>query len=136
VIAYVDANVILRYLIGEPPDMFEKVVSLMDSVEKGDVTLRVEEITVAEVVWVLSTSYKMRAPAIETKLLEFLSREGLVVDEGVFSALVLYGSKGVDFADALLAARSLHNGPRQVYSFDKHFDRVAGLERLEPGAVK
>jgi predicted nucleic acid-binding protein len=132
-VAYVDANVILRFLVADPPDMAQRATLLMQVVERGEVILRVDDIVVAEVVWVLSSFYHYKSQQIATTLLEFLSQDGLEVDDNVLSALVLYSDKGIDFVDALLAVRMQHADIRQVYSFDRHFDRVMGLERLEPG---
>lgn len=133
-VAYVDANVILRFLVGDPPDMAERAATLMQAVDRGEVRLRVEEIIVAEVVWVLSSFYKYKAQEIVPRLLEFLSQDGIEVENSVLSALVLYGSTGIDFVDALLATSMQRFGVRYVFSFDRHFDRVTGLQRLEPGA--
>ncbi|OQA47016.1 MAG: tRNA(fMet)-specific endonuclease VapC [Chloroflexi bacterium ADurb.Bin325] len=134
-VAYVDANVILRFLVGDPPDMAERAAVLMQAVDRGEVTLRVDEIIVAEVVWVLSSFYKYKAQEIAPRLLEFLSQDGVEVENSILSALALYGSKGIDFVDALLATHMQHAGVRYVFSFDRHFDRITGLERLEPGAA-
>ncbi len=134
-IAYADTNVLIRYFTGEPVEMLEKVVMLMNAVDSGDITLRVDSITVAEVVWVLSTSLKLKAPEIAPRLIEFLSRDGIEADEVTISALTFYANKNVDFADAFLGATLLHRGPLRVFSFDKHFDRIPGIRRLEPGAT-
>lgn len=47
-------------------------------------------------------------------------------------ALVLFEEKNVDFADALLCARMLDETEPEIYSFDRHFDRVEGIRRVEP----
>jgi predicted nucleic acid-binding protein len=134
-VAYVDANVILRFLVGDPPAMAGKARALMEAVARGTVKLRVHEIIVAEVVWVLTSFYKYEANDVATGLTGFLSQDGIEVDDDVLAALALYGSKGVDFVDAVLAVHMQRDGIGEVYSFDKHFDRLAGLQRVEPGTV-
>lgn len=133
-IAYVDTNVLVRFIVGEPPDLFEKSVTLMKAVEEGDVTLRVDEIIAAEVVWVLKSVYKFTPQEIGAAFLEILSQDGIQVPDVIISALALFGSQGVSFGDALLAARMQQSGVMRVFSFDRHFDRIASVERLEPGA--
>ena len=123
---------IIRYLTGEPREMFEKVVMLMDAVENGDVTLRVDEITIAEVVWVLSTSYKLKPLEVATGLMEFLARDGIETDEAILSALTIYGSRGIDYADAFLAARSCIT-VRVMSSASTSTSTDPGIVRLEPG---
>lgn len=135
IVAYVDANVILRFLVGDPPEMAASATALMQAVEDGRVKLRVDEITVAEVVWVLSSFYKHKPTDIASTLIEFLAQDGIETQDAIFTALVLYGSKGIDFLDALLAVHMQQQGIYQVFSFDRHFERVPALQRLEPGAV-
>jgi predicted nucleic acid-binding protein len=134
-IAYVDTNVLVRFITGQPLDLYEKSVALMKTVEEGDVTLRVDEIIAAEVVWVLKSVYKFTAQEIAAACLEILTHDGIVVSDVVISALALFGSQGISFRDALLAARMRQTGVTRVFSFDKHFDRIPGIERLEPGAM-
>jgi predicted nucleic acid-binding protein len=131
-LAYVDANVILRLLVGDPPEMAARAAELMKAVERGEVALRVDDIIVAEVAWVLRSFYRYEPQQIAATLLEFLAQDGIEVSEDVLSALVLYSGKRIDFVDALLAVHAQRSDIRQVYSFDRHFDRVAGLERVEP----
>jgi predicted nucleic acid-binding protein len=55
---WVDANVVLRFLTGDPPEMAAKAMELMSRAEKGAIGLRVSHLVVAEIVWVLSSFYK------------------------------------------------------------------------------
>ena len=41
--------------------------------------------------------------------------------------------KPSDFAGAALAITALQNGPKTVYSVDRHLNWVDGLMRLDPG---
>ncbi len=133
-IAYVDANVILRFLLKDHLVMSEKAFQLMQAVESGDVTLRIDEVTIAEVVWVLSSQARLARERIMTELLDFLSTDGVEADDTIPAALTLFVNMNIDFVDALLAARLQKRGLPRVFSFDKHFERIPGVERLEPGA--
>jgi len=130
----VDANVILRYLTDEPAEQAERVARLFDQVASGQVSLTLDDITVAEVVWTLSSFYKMPRKEIADAMLQLLSAGGIECRDGavVQRALVFFEEKNVDYADALLCARMLAEGEPDVYSFDRHFDRIAGIRRLEP----
>lgn len=133
--ALVDANLILRYLTKEPPDMAEAAFTTFAEAEAGSVCLVLIPITLAEVVWVLESYYDYPKHQIADALTEFLQSDGLdVIDrDRLVQALSLYQEKNIDFADALLAAAALSGGPDLVYSFDRHFDRIPGVTRLEPG---
>lgn len=133
--AYVDTNVILRFLTGDPPDLAAQARSLFDAVERGEVTLVVDEIVVAEVVWVLHSFYGYPPREIARVVRELLSHEGLQAEDksGLLTALSLFAEKGVDFADALVAVHMGRQGIQKIFSFDRHFDHLPGIIRQSPG---
>ena len=71
---WTDANVILCFITGDPPDMAEKVLELMARAEKGEAALRLSHIVAAEVVWVLYSFYKY------SNWLYHLERKSLMVN--------------------------------------------------------
>jgi predicted nucleic-acid-binding protein len=133
--AWVDANVILRHLTQEPPDQAQQVLALFRAAEAGQVLLRVDATTIAECVWVLSSVYIHARADIATTLADFVTADGIACDDRdvLIAALRLYATHNVDFADALLAARMTERGATHLYSFDRDFDRLPGIARLEPG---
>jgi predicted nucleic-acid-binding protein len=132
--AYVDANVVLRFITNDPPDMAQQASKLFMDAHEGRLVLVVSLITLAEIVWVLESHYGHTKIRISEILISFISAEGLEVAELdlIIAALDLYQSKNIDFADALLAAQALNKGPATVYSFDRHFDRIPGITALKP----
>lgn len=133
--AFVDANLVLRYLTKDPPDMAEASLKTFSAAQDGQIRLILIPITVAEVVWVLESFYGYPKDQIVTTISQFLHSEGLEVMnlDMLIQALSLYHEKNIDFADALLAASALSLGPNFIYSFDHHFDRIPGITRLQPG---
>lgn len=133
--AYVDANVILRFLTGDPPDLAEQARGLFDAMERGEITLVIDEIVVAETVWVLQSFYGHPPKDIARVLQEFLIHPGLEAKDkpGLLAALSLFADKNVDFADALVAIHMGQNGVQEIFSFDRHFDRLPGVIRRPPG---
>ncbi len=131
----IDANVILRYLTKDPPAMAEAALKIFDEARNGKISLSIIPITVAEVVWVLGSFYGYSKQQIAETMTQFLMCEGLEVEnlDLLIEALSLYHEKNLDFADAVLATTALRKGPKVVYSFDRHLNRVDGLKRLEPG---
>ncbi len=133
--AWLDANVVLRFLTADHPEMYDRSRALMAQAESGDVKLRLAPITVAEVVWTLDSFYGLSRQAIGEKLTQFVSAEGVEAEEKgvIIQALRDYREKNVDFADAYLARHAEHVGPARVFTFDlKHFSRL-GVETLTPG---
>lgn len=131
--AYVDANVLLRVLTGDPPEMLRAVQIMMRRVEAGEVVLVVHPLVVAELVWVLRSFYRRTPADIADALLTLSVTDGIeVVDkEGVERAIRLYARKNVDFIDAYLAVCAERDGS-PVYTFDANHFRRLGVEWQSP----
>jgi predicted nucleic-acid-binding protein len=84
---------------------------------------------------VLESFYDYPKEKIAETMTQFLSCEGLEVEslDLILEALNLYYEKNLDFADALLAVSALRKKIPTIYSFDQHFNRINGMERMEPG---
>ena len=133
--AFVDANLILRYFTKEPPDMAEASLKTFSAAQDGHMCLIITPIIVAEVVWVLESFYGYSKEQIAVTIIQFLHSDGLeVIDLDILiQALSLYEEKNIDFADGLLAVSALSRGSPLIYSFDRHFDRIPGITRCDPG---
>lgn len=133
--ACVDTNVILRFITREPPEMAQQALSLFAAVQKGEVSLILEEIVLAEVVWVLHSFYQYSPVEISNVLQELVSFPGIECEykSVVLIALRLFASKNLDFVDAMVTSHMLRKGIGDIYSFDTHFDRLPGITRLVPG---
>ncbi|MCX6373760.1 MAG: PIN domain-containing protein [Actinobacteria bacterium] len=127
---WVDANVVLRLLTGQPEAQAQEAAELMSRADAGEVRLRICPLVVAEVVWVLTSAYDVPRAQVADVLTSFLASGGLVVEEGMLLAVALAQmvEQRVDFVDAYLAARARLSGA-PVATFDGDFDRL-GVERL------
>jgi len=127
---WVDANVILRLLTGQPEEQAQASAALMRRADAGELRLRIAPLVVAEVVRVLTSAYAMPVERVAAVLREFLASGGLVVEEGMllFATLSEMVAQRVDFVDAYLAAKARHSGCA-VATFDGDFDRL-GVQRL------
>jgi predicted nucleic acid-binding protein len=133
--AFVDANVILRYLTNDPPELAEAALKTFSAAQQGLVVLVLAPITIAEVVWVLESFYGYAKAQIAETVSHFLRSDGLeVMDQDLLiQALDFYQEKNIDFADAVLAGVALSRNLNLVYSFDKHLARIPGIVKLDPG---
>jgi predicted nucleic acid-binding protein len=133
--AFVDSNVVLRFLTGEPPEMAQQAHTLFAAVDRGQIRLVLEEVVVAEIVWVLQSFYGHKPADISRTLLQLIAHEGIECrgKARLAEALTLYADRRIDLTDALLAASVYASGERTVYSFDRHFDRLEGITRRVPG---
>ena len=124
-VAWVDANVLLRVLTKEPPDLAGRARALMARVDRGDLLLLVPVVVIAEVVWVLASRYGYSNGEIAITLQPFVSADGIRVegDEAVSEALALMSEKNVDFVDAYLAAVAAKRR-EPIATFDADFKRL------------
>lgn len=129
---WTDANVLLRFLTDEPPELAARAAKLLEAAQRGELSLKVHSVVVAETVWVLQSYYGYSKQEISGALVPLLVDHGLKVEglRTVTGALESMAEKNVDFVDALLAqtARSRGEG---VASFDADFGKL-GVGWHEP----
>ncbi|KYO66123.1 PIN domain-containing protein [Thermovenabulum gondwanense] len=95
----VDANIILRYLLEDIPELAEKAAEILENNE-----IFIPNEVFAEVVYVLEKVYKINRKEIKNILCEFLSYKQIeVIDkELLMEAFKIYYEVKIDFIDAIL----------------------------------
>jgi predicted nucleic-acid-binding protein len=92
-------------------------------------------VAIAEVIWVLTGgSYRFTREQIRDALTPVLQVPNLRVDDrtGLLRGLAMYARTRIDFIDAFHAAIVQDLDPPELYSFDRDFDRIPGITRIEP----
>jgi predicted nucleic acid-binding protein len=129
---FLDANVLVRYLTDDPPDMAERAARLIE----GDTELCLTETALNETAHVVRRVYRVgREEAIDA-FIALLQRSNITfhsLDKTiVIAALLLCRPSGrVSFGDALIWAVARSLPPSTVYSFDQRFP-TEGIEVLRP----
>jgi uncharacterized protein len=133
---FIDANVFLRFLTRDDPVKAERVKTLLERAQRGEVTLYTSESVVTELVFVLSSPrlYRLGREQVRAVLLPIVALKGLKLPgrKAILEALDLYAATSMDFVDALAVAQMEVQRITEVYSYDEHFDSVKGIKRLEP----
>ena len=135
---FLDANVILRYLTRDDEAKAKNCYELFRRVQRGEEELTTCEAIVAEVVYVLSSPrlpYRLNHGEIRARLLPILTLRGLRLPQRrlCLRALDVYAtSPSLDFENALAVAHMERHEITEIVSYDRDFDRVAGLRRTEP----
>ena len=135
---FLDTNIIIRYLTRDDEVKARACYELFRQVEQGEEELFTCEAVVAEVTYVLSSRrspYQLSHEEIQSRLLPILTLRGLrFPQKGVcIRALDLFASAPfLDFEDALAVAHMERLGMTEIVSYDRDFDRVAGVRRFEP----
>ncbi len=135
---FLDTNVILRYLTRDDEAKAEACYQLFQRVKLGEEELFTCEAVVTEVAYVLSSPrapYRLSHEEVKARLLPILTLRSLRLPQKrvYLRALDLYASAPfLDFEDALAVAHMEHRGLTEIVSYDRDFDRVTGLRRIEP----
>lgn len=130
VTAFVDTNVIVRHLTGNPPEQAERATRYLDEADE----LLLPDLIFAEVAYVLESFYEIPRPDLAQMLRDLLEFEAIrVVDSDILQRTIeLFETHPIDFADAYLVAAAESTGVGVVASFDRDIDRVATVTREEP----
>lgn len=129
--AFVDTNVLVRHLTGDPPSQAARATRYLAAADE----LLVPDLILAEVAYVLEWFYEApRAKVAETLRAVLGFRAITVVDPGLVQrAVEIYDIDRLDFADAYLVACAERSGIGVIASFDRSIDRVGTVRRVEPG---
>ena len=130
----IDANVILRYLTNDVQDQAEQAGELLAKVEAGSEEVILPDIILADIIWVLEGYYKQSREQIREWITTILSMRGLrFSDKNVaLDALDIYVDLGIDWSDAFVTGQMINHGIMEIYSFDRHFDRIGAIKKIEP----
>lgn len=134
---FFDANIFVRYLTRDDSAKSAACYALFRQLSVGADTATTSESVVAEVVFVLSSRnlYALAHSDIRARLKPLLSVHGLHLPERklMLRALDLYALHPfLDFEDALSVAHMERSGLSEIMSYDRDFDRLSGVRRLEP----
>lgn len=87
-----------------------------------------------ETVFLLEKSYQLTKTEVREKLTAILALQGLHLAEKrlCLEGLDEFVNQNISYADAYNAAWPRQAGIVDVYSWDREYERLAGLRRIEP----
>ncbi len=131
---FVDANIFLRHLLQDHFDHSPRATQFISRLEAREAQGETSTTVLAEVVFVLERTYKRPKGAIQRAILELMALPGLSIPGAdlIRSALELYVRLNISYGDAFNAVQMSRRGMSEVVSFDKDFDRIPGITRIEP----
>ena len=86
-------------------------------------------------VWVLTgQTYQASREDVEAKLSRFIAASGVRIPDGaaLVEGLGLWATTRLSFIDAIHVALVRRAATPELYSFDKGFDGIPGITRIEP----
>jgi predicted nucleic acid-binding protein len=128
--AFLDTNVLVRHLTGDPPDLAARATGFLRDADE----LLLADLVVAETVYVLESFYELQRPRVAELARAILSFGPVqVLDLNLLlRAVEVYELDRLDFAEAYLVASTEQSGVGVVASFDRSIDRVQTVTRFEP----
>ena len=129
--AFVDTNILVRHLTGDPAPMATAATAFLHSATD----LVLTDIVAAETVYVLQSFYRAPRSQIAVALRALIALEPVIcTDQSVLlRAVEIYEDDSLDFAEAYLVACAEKTVDATVVSFDRAIDRIPTVTRIEPG---
>ena len=131
--AFVDTNILIRHLTGDPPEMAAQATVYLGTTSE----LLLTDLVAAETVYVLESFYEAPPDQVAAVVRSLLAFDAVVcVDPALLlRAIEVYETDRLDFAEAYLVACAESTGVGTIASFDRSLDRVTTVNRVEPGRL-
>ena len=128
--AFLDTNVLIRHLTGDPPALARRASAFLATADE----LLLPDLIVAEVVYVLESFYEVERARVAELVRAVIGFPAIVVVDAplLLRALEVYELERIDFAEAYLVASAEASGVGAIASFDRSIDRVSTVQRTEP----
>jgi predicted nucleic acid-binding protein len=129
-----DTNVLLRHLLQDHADHSPRATRFFERVEAGEMQVRLSDLVVFETIFTMQRLARVPRDLIRDRLQVVLSAPGMVFPgrERWLQVLDLYADSGLSIADAYHAVMMQRLRIGEIASFDRDFDGIAGIVRIEP----
>ena len=131
---FIDTNIFLRYFEKEDESTYRKVETLFHKIVNGNIIGISTSLVIAEVIWVLKKFYNWDKEEICNNVELILKTPNIRFNQRsvIVKAINLYKDKNISFIDAYNYSFIRANGVTEIYSFDRDFDELQDVKRLEP----
>lgn len=131
----IDANILLRAVVGDIPEQAAAVNQLLDSIATGDLTGYVPITVVQEFVFVLERFYDASRVDIAQSIQDLVNIANLTVEhsEDLIDCLDNYVQRRSNsFPEAFHWSLAKHHHAGNLISLDQALSRIPGINRIEP----
>lgn len=131
---FLETNIFLRHLRQDHADFSPRATALLRRIEQGSLKVHTADTVVFETVFTLERFYKQSKEAIRDAFLPLIELPGIVLPgkRRFRQVFVYYIDKNIAFADAYHAVVMESLQLTQIVSFDRDFNRIPTVERVEP----
>ena len=129
---FVDTNVFLRLLLNDHKTQSLLAKKIFQKAEKGEISLWTTDIVILEIIWTLTSFYRLSRKKIHYHVNSLFALENFKIlnRDFLIRALDDFIKKNVDFVDAYnfyLACKA----NKKILSFDRDFDKLGKRENIE-----
>jgi len=130
----IDANIVLHYFVQDGTEKTRACIELVKKIKAGTEKVYLPDEFVADIIYVLEGKFKTPRKDVKAAMVSLISLKGMSVFDGnvLLAALDIYAETKIDWADSLAAVHMSDLGIPTIYSYDKHFDKIDGITRIEP----
>lgn len=123
----IDTNVLIRFLRADHPELSQKAKDIFIKAQKGEITIYLDEIIIAETIWLLSSFYKLKRQEIFIALQGLVSQDWIINPrkKTILDSLLLFSSSNLHYIDCWISRISKSTACKLV-TFDKKLERLAG----------
>ncbi len=127
---FVDTNVLICHLTGDPPEMAARATAALAEADE----LLLADLVLAECVYVLESFYEVPRERVAELMRAAIALPTIKTlgPAALYRALEVYEVDRLDFAEAYLVAQAEATGVGAIVSFDRSIGRVATVARREP----
>lgn len=129
---FIDTNLFLRYLTGDDEDKAQAVLELLKRIERNEEKVITSPLVVFELIFTLQSFYNCPREEIRELVLPIISLRGLRLPfKHVFErALIDFPEKQISFADIFNYHFMIEHGIKEIYNFDRDFDKFNDIARI------
>ena len=132
--SFLDANIFLRHLRQDHPDFSPRATAYLARVERGELKVRTADTVIFETVFTLQRAYRQPKAAIRDTFLPLIELPGIILPgkRRYRKVFTYYVDANISFADAYHAVMMEGLKLKEIVSFDRDFDRIPTIRRVEP----
>lgn len=129
-----DTNILLRYFLNDEPEKAQRVLLMLEKIDRNEEKTEINSLVLFECIFTLHKSYHKSPKEIAELLEPIFELRGLHIEnrEIFLQALDVFVSHNISFADAFNVAYMQVNDIKEIYSFDRDFDKIKEIKRLTP----
>jgi len=116
-----DTNTILRYLLEDEPDLYQRAAKVFEKLRTGDEKAIILESVLVECVYVLTKFYKVPKKETSSRLSALLHYRGIMNDDRneLIEALTIFAERpSLDIVDCILCVKAKKPNI-SLFTFDK-----------------